>query len=77
MTRFEKMLGAIYEYNTHEHKYISWVSYTGYGVCDLTIKIRGTAGTMRYGGYTWRECVRQYNAMAKEKESKRAALYGY
>lgn len=77
MTRFEKMLAAIYEYNTHKHKYISWVSYIGYGVCDLTIKISGTAGTMRYGGYTWRECVRRYNAMAREKETKRAALYGY
>ena len=77
MTRFEKMLSSIAEFNAHDHKYINYVSYIGYGVCDLTIMIRGTAGTMRYGGYTWRECVRQYNAMARDKEAKRAALYGY
>lgn len=77
MARFEKMLANIAEYNSNNHRHIFYVSYIGYSVCDLTVKISGTAGTMRYGGYTWRECVRQYNAMAREEKSKRAALYGY
>ena len=78
MTRFEKMLANIAEYNGNNHRHIFYVSYIGYSVCDFTVKISGTAGTMRYGGgYTWRECVRRYNAMAREEKSKRAALYGY
>jgi len=77
MTRFEKMLANIEEYNSNNHRYIYYVSYIGYGVCDFTVKISGMAGTMRYGGYTWRECVREYNAMAREEKSKRAASYGY
>lgn len=77
MTRHEKMLSNISKYNSSNHRYIYYVSYIGYGVCDVDIKIRGVAGTMRYGGYTWRECVRRYNAMARDKEAKRAALYGY
>jgi hypothetical protein len=77
MAKFEKMLANIAEYNSNNHRHIFYVSYIGYGVCDFTVKISGTAGTMRYGGYTWRECIRRYNAMAKEEKSKRAALYGY
>lgn len=77
MTRFEKMLANIAEYNSNNHRHIFYVSYIGYSVCDLTVKISGTAGTMRYGGYTWRECVRRYNAMAREEKSERAASYGY
>lgn len=77
MARFEKMLANIAEYNEHNHRHIFYVSCIGYSVCDLTVKISGTAGTMRYGGYTWRECVRRYNAMAREEKSRRDALYGY
>lgn len=77
MTRFEKMLANIAEYNMYNHRHIFYVSCIGYSVCDLTVKISGTAGTMRYGGYTWRECVRRYNAMAREEKSRRDALYGY
>lgn len=78
MTRFEKMLANIAEYNSNNHRHIFYVSYIGYGVCDFTVKISGTAGTMRYGGgYTWRECVRLYNAMAEEEKNRQAALYGY
>lgn len=43
----------------------------------LTVKISGTAGTMRYFGYTWRECIRRYNARAEEEKSERDASYGY
>lgn len=77
MTRFEKMLANIAEYNSRNHRHIFYVSCIGYGVCDLTIMIRGMSGTMRYCGYTWRECVRRYNAKAREEKSRRAALYGY
>lgn len=73
----KKMLANIAEYNRHNHRHIFYVSYIGYGVCDVTVKISGIAGAMRYGGYTWRECVRQYNAMAREEKSKRATSYGY
>lgn len=75
MTRFEKMLANIAEYNSHNHRHIFYVSYIGYGVCDMDIKISGTAGTMRYGGgYAWRECVRRYNSMAREEKNRQAAL---
>lgn len=75
MTRFEKMLANIAEYNSHNHRHIFYVSYIGYGVCDMDIKISGTAGTMRYGGgYTWRECVRRYNSMVREEKNRQAAL---
>lgn len=77
MTRFEKMLANIAEYNGHNHRHIFYVGYIGYGVCDLTVKISGTAGTMRDCGYTWRECVRRYNSMAREEKNKRAALHCY
>lgn len=75
MAKFEKMLANIAEYNSHNHRHIFYVSYIGYSVCDLTVKIIGTAGTMRYGGgYTWRECVRRYNSMAREEKNRQAAL---
>lgn len=60
-------------FNSQHHWYIDHVS------CDniYVVIISGTAGIMRYMDYSWRDAVRRYNAMAKEKETKRAALYGY
>ena len=52
----------IADFNTKRHKYIDYVEVVPGG----WVKIRGAIGSRTYLYYTFGECVKKYNAEAKE-----------